>query len=148
MKTEATDHWSPANFKQGGVPMKIFLTVLFGVINFVAIMMLMFVASIILRVPESTGNTYLVSTNAIVAALPAGVIAFFLARVLKIAGIKAGLLSGAIWAGTQLVLFSLIGWANQTLPFIFSAFGFYVLIVFVFLGPVISALTIKPTAGT
>ena len=75
--------------------------------------------------------------------IPTGLVAFALARVMKAAARKEALILGGIWTGLQVVFFFLIGLLNQTLPNIFGALGFYVLLLCVFLGPVVYAMVKK-----
>lgn len=117
--------------------MKTFKTMLYGVIIYIAINLLMLAASIIFSTYEGADNTALVSINSLAAALPAGLIAFGLAALLKPATRKASFVTGLVWAGIQAALFFLIGLLNQTLPHIFGALGFYVLLVLVLAGPTV-----------
>jgi len=55
---------------------------------------------------------------------------------LKTASRKEAWQRAAIWTGVQILLFFLIGLANTTLPYIFGAFGFYILLLLTFLGPI------------
>ena len=123
--------------------MKVLKNVLFGVMIYVAINLLMLVASLLLSTYEGQDNTYLVSVNSVVAAVPIGILTFLLAMLLKTANRRDALMQSIIWTGLQLVFFFLIGLANQTLPNIFGAIGFYILMIFVFIGPLIFAWTKK-----
>jgi len=119
--------------------MKILKNVLFGVLIYVAINLLMFVASLLLSSHEGQDNTYLVSLNSFAIAVPVGILTFLLARLLKTATRNEAWMRSIIWTGLQLVFFFLIGLGNQTLPNIFGAIGFYVLMIFVFMGPLVFA---------
>jgi hypothetical protein len=123
--------------------MKILKIVLFGVLIYVAINLLMLIASLLLSSYEGRDNTYLVSLNSFAIAVPVGILTFLLARLLKTATRKEAWLRSIIWTGLQVFFFFLIGLGNQTLPNIFGAIGFYVLMIFVFLGPMVFAWTKK-----
>ena len=119
--------------------MKTLKLILLGMVIYIAINLFMLAASLLFSTYEGTDNTYLVSVNSLAAAIPAGLVAFALTRVMKTANRKDALLYAGIWTALQLVFFFIVGLLNQTLPFIFGAFGLYVLIVCVFLGPVVYA---------
>lgn len=123
--------------------MKALKLVLLGLVIYIAINLFMLAASLLFSTYEGTDNTYLVSVNSLVAAIPTGLVTFALARVMKAAARKDVLILGGIWTALQVAFFFLIGLLNQTLPFIFGAPGFYVLMICIFLGPVVYSLVKK-----
>ena len=123
--------------------MKILKIVLFGILIYVAINLLMFIASLLLSSYEGKDNTYLVSLNSFAIAVPVGILTFLLTGLLKTATRKEAWLRSTIWTGLQVIFFFLIGLGNQTLPYIFGAIGFYVMMFFAFLGPMVYAWTKK-----
>jgi len=120
--------------------MKAIKIIIYGILIYIAINLLMLAASIIFSTYEGRDSTWLVSLNSFAAALPIGLITFGLAASVKPANLRNACVLGLIWMGMQVALFFLIGLLNQTLPFIFGAIGFYILMLFTFAGPVIYRL--------
>lgn len=128
--------------------MKAFKLLLFALLIYIAIMLLMFVASLLVGTSDDADHTYLISINSLIAALPTGVLAFLLGLFTRPAGLRQSLVTGLIWTGVQLILFFAVGLGNQTLAFIFSAFGFYVLMVCILAGTTLSGLFKRKPKGS
>lgn len=118
-------------------------TIGFALVIFVAVMMLMLLASMLLPGQSETGSSYLISIQSLLSALPAGLLSYWLAKRIRPATWKQGARTGLIWAVAQMGLFLFIGYFNQTLPLIFEAAGFYVLMLFIALGAALAGLRRK-----
>jgi hypothetical protein len=115
----------------------------FTLVIFVAIMMFMLLASMLDQEPSETGSSSLISVQSLIAALPTGLLSFLLAKLTRPATWQQGAWTGLIWAIAQMGLFLVIGYFNQTLPLIFGAAGFYVLMLFIPLGAALAELRRK-----
>lgn len=118
-------------------------TIGFALVIFIAIMMLMLLASMLFPGQSDTGSSYLISMQSLLAALPTGLLSYLLAKLTRPATWKQGARTGLIWAFAQIVLFLVIGYFNHTLPLIFGAAGFYVLMLFIALGAALAGLRRK-----
>jgi len=118
-------------------------TIVFALVIFVAVMMLMLLASMLLPGQSETGSSYMISVQSLFSALPTGLLSYLLAKLTRPATWKQGARTGSIWAIAQMGLFLFIGYFNQTLPLIFGAAGFYVLMLFIALGAALAGLRRK-----
>ena len=120
--------------------MKIIKNIFLGLLIFVVINVLMLIASLLTSPAGSTvegsESTRLISLNSLIIALPVGIFTCVLAMLARVASRKEAWQRAAIWTGCQILFFFLIGLANTTLPYIFGALGFYVLLLMTFLGPI------------
>lgn len=115
--------------------MKTYYNLIFAFVIFAAVNSIMLMAGIFIAQAADSGEAAAISLNFLIAALPAGLLAFLLSKSMKTAGRRAALIQSAIWTVVQLVLFALIGRANQTIGSIFGGLGFYIMLLFVFAGP-------------
>lgn len=79
----------------------------------------------------------------LISGIVAGMSGFVLGLTDKINPAKAGSLSGGLWAMMVLIVFLVIGLIRSQAEVILSSYGFYVAILCVFLGPVLSSLLLK-----
>lgn len=119
--------------------------VLFGIL----LMVLVMAAEVLVTVPlgpqgyeeaDEDGKAAILNLELILTAMPAAVISFMLAFLLKTKERAEALRRGAVWALVVFLLYALIGAMNGNFGRIFSTYGIYLLLACVFVGPLLSAM--------
>ncbi|MGI6326815.1 MAG: hypothetical protein ACOX1U_07665 [Saccharofermentanales bacterium] len=117
--------------------MKTYYNLVIGCIIFAVTNSVMLLASLFLHLPADQGETWRLSITFLIAALPVFALTFFLARLMKTNSKKSALKQALQWLIVQLVLFILIALGQKKIANLLAAPGFYVVLAFVFIGPLL-----------
>jgi hypothetical protein len=116
---------------------KLFLDILLGFLLFIFIFVVEFSIMLIFGDPAGfEANQFsAVSLEFLLISLPAGILSFLLALLIKTIKQADALRRGIVWAVEILFVYLAIGLLNNTAGVIFSSFGMYLMLVLVFSGP-------------
>ena len=121
--------------------MKTFLKdVLFGILIIILITLAEFIVTLPFGTPgdvDSAGLATFINRELLLTALPAGLITFAFAHLLKTNTRQAALRRSIIWMVMLLLDFLMIGIGNQNLEEIFGTAGIYALLACAFAGPLV-----------
>ncbi len=118
--------------------------VLFGVVIFVVVMIMEFLVTLpfgtqdVWALPQAEYRQYL-NLESLLTAIPAGLVTYLFARWQK-PDQKAGWRKAWTWMLVTFVMYFAIGIGNGNLEDIFGVLGIYVLLAFMFAGPLVYVL--------
>jgi hypothetical protein len=119
--------------------MKILRLLFFGAVISILASLLLVLASLPFQMKQEADAVELNSVDALLAALPLGLVSYACAWLNRTASRRDAWISSLTWTLFLMVVLALLGVANQTLDVLFLAPGLYVLFLLVFLGPLVFA---------
>ncbi|CZQ88853.1 hypothetical protein [Trichococcus collinsii] len=113
--------------------------VLSGLLIFVLIMVLEFAVTLPFGEPggESGGLAVYLNREFLLTAIPAAILTYMAAMVTKVPTIVSAYRKSIIWTTVVLGFYSIIAVGNDNVGPIFGSYGFYLLLLGVFLGPIL-----------
>lgn len=122
---------------------KIIIEVLFGLV----IIIVMMILELLVMLPFTGSDGKDMNLEFWLTALPAGIVTFLSAHLLRTASKREAVRKGCIWCGMVLLWYLLIGLLNDNLAVILSKSGFYAMLILALIGPFVYAIVHKlPTA--
>jgi hypothetical protein len=122
--------------------------VLLGFAVIIAITLMEFIVTIPFGIPgDVTDDVWkqVINRELLLTAIPAGVVTFLFAWILRTKSRAEALRKGAIWTAMLCVNYAVIGLGNDNFGLIFGSLGVYVLLVGAFAGPQLFAVLKKLT---
>lgn len=112
-----------------------------GLLIFILIMLLEFAVTLPFGEPggESGDLAVYLKREFLLTAIPASILTYLAARVMKVTTIANAYRKSIIWTAVVLGLYTIIAVGNDNAGPIFGSYSFYLLLLGVFLGPVLYA---------
>jgi Fe2+ transport system protein B len=127
--------------KEGAKMKAIIKDVLSGLLIFVLIMVLEFAVTLPFGEPSNESGDLAVYLNRefLLTAIPAAILTYTAAMVTKVPTIVSAYRKSIIWTVVVLGLYTIIAVGNDNVGPIFGSYGFYLLLLGVFIGPILYA---------
>jgi len=118
--------------------------VLFGILIFMIIMILEFIVTLPFGVNDIESLSIeefgaLINQELLLVAIPAGIVTYLFAMLLKTATKQDAMRRSILWTGIIAIQYVSIGIGNDNIGIILSSLGFYAVVICAFAGPMIYA---------
>lgn len=115
--------------------------ILSGLLIFVLIMVLEFAVTLPFGEPGGESGDFVGRLNQefLLTAIPAAILTYMAAMVMKVPTVVSAYRKSIIWTAVVLGLYTIIAVGNDNVGPIFGSYGFYLLLLGVFIGPILYA---------